>query len=85
MYQAQRLAGLGQYGKALDNVDEAIAQTPKSAGLYALKGSLLYKMHQVDAAEAAWNRALELDPEAYDVKASLAWLKKHRAALDEQH
>lgn len=78
LYQAQRLAGLGQYRKALGLVDEAIAERPDVASLHALRGSLLVKLHDDAEAERAWTKALELDPQAYDVKASLDWLRKRQ-------
>lgn len=79
MYQAQRLAQLGQYRKALTTVEEAIVQEPESASLYALKGSLCVKLRDYAEAEAAWTHALDLDPMAYDVKASLNWLRRRAA------
>lgn len=79
LYQAQRLAGLGQYRKALGLVEEAISERPDVASMHALRGSLLVKLHDDAEAERAWTRALELDPHAYDVKASLDWLRKRQA------
>ncbi|HEY9857693.1 MAG TPA: tetratricopeptide repeat protein [Stenomitos sp.] len=80
MYQAQRLATLGQFQRALGFIDEAIRQDPDRASLHAVRGSLLFKLKDYAEAEAAWTKALELDPSAYDVKASLDWLKKRRAS-----
>ncbi|HEY9897882.1 MAG TPA: hypothetical protein V6D00_01760 [Pantanalinema sp.] len=80
MYQAQRLATLGQYRKALLAVDEAIAQDETAAALHAVRGSLLVKLRDYPGAEEAWDRALVLDPGAHDVKAGLDWLRKRLAA-----
>lgn len=80
MYQAQRLATMGQYQRSLGLIEEAIGQDPDRASLHAVRGSVLYKLKDHAEAEAAWTKALELDPSAYDVKASLDWLKKRRAS-----
>lgn len=80
MYQAQRLATMGQYQRSLGLIEEAISQDPDRASLHAVRGSVLYKLKDHAEAEAAWTKALELDPSAYDVKASLDWLKKRRAS-----
>lgn len=82
MYQAQRLAALGQYRKALGVVDEAIAQDDEVAALHAVRGSLLVKLRDYPGAEEAWGRALELDPSAHDVRAGLDWLRKRLAATN---
>ncbi|MBO9541280.1 hypothetical protein J7643_11885 [bacterium] len=80
MYQAQRLATLGQYRKALGLVDEAIAEDGEVAALHAVRGSLLVKLRDYPGAEEAWTQALVLDPSAHDVKAGLDWLRKRLAA-----
>lgn len=80
MYQAQRLATLGQYERSLGLIEEAIGQDPERSSLHAVRGSVLFKLKDYAEAEAAWTKALELDPGAYDVKASLEWLKKRRAS-----
>lgn len=81
MYQSQRLAVSGQYEEALGLIEEAIAQDPDRSSLHAVRGSVLYKLKDYEEAEAAWTKALELDPGAYDVKRSLEWLKKRRAQI----
>lgn len=80
MYQAQRLATLGQFRKALGLVDEAIAQDGEVAALHAVRGSLLVKLRDYPGAEEAWTRSLELDPSAHDVRAGMDWLRKRLAA-----
>ncbi len=80
MYQAQRLATLGQYQRSLGLIEQAIGQDPERASLHAVRGSVLFKLKDYAEAEAAWTKALELDPSAYDVKTSLDWLKKRRAS-----
>lgn len=74
--EAQRLANRGQYRSALELVEGAIASEPGVASLHAMRGSLLVKLKDYSEAQVAWETALELDPGATDVKASLAWLRR---------
>lgn len=68
---AQQLFYRRDYLGALEATLEAIEQQPDFALAYALKGSLYYKMGRREEARTAWQKALELDPNMPDVKATL--------------
>lgn len=64
-----------KYGRALDEVNRALEFTPNSALAHSLKGTIHYKKGERDAARAAWQKALELDPGMDNVKNMLEQLK----------
>jgi len=74
--QAQKLFALGKYQKALEMVNKAIALFPDLVIAYKLKGSILYKMGNVEEAKKVWQKVIELDPNAEDVKQFIKKLEK---------
>lgn len=73
---AQKLAYARRYDRALSEVDRAIDVEPGNPVLHALKGSIFYRMGEVDNARDAWYKALQYDPTMYDVRESLNRITK---------
>ena len=70
-----RLYYQGYFKEALQEVDKAIELQPNIAVAYARKGSIYYKLNQLDRATLNWNIALKLDPEYDEVRSVLLDVK----------
>ena len=68
----------GDFKQALNEVDKAIELQPNTAIAYARKGSIYYKLNQLDRATLNWNIALKLDPEYSEVREMLNALKNNK-------
>ena len=66
------------YRDALQEVEMAIQLNPDLALAYARRGSIYYKLGDVQRATINWNLALKLDPEYDDVRNILRALKENR-------
>jgi regulator of replication initiation timing len=73
-----RLYYQGDFQQALTEVDEAIELQPNIAVAYARKGSIYYKLNQIDRATLNWNIALKIDPEYSEVREMLKALKENK-------
>jgi len=73
-----RLYYQGDFKQALNEVDFAISLQPNTAIAYARKGSIYYKLNQLDRATLNWNIALKLDPEYDEVREMLNALKENK-------
>ena len=73
-----RLYYQGDFQQALTEVDEAITLQPNIAVAYARKGSIYYKLNQIDRATLNWNISLKLDPEYSEVREMLNALKENK-------
>jgi tetratricopeptide (TPR) repeat protein len=73
-----RLYYQGDFQQALTEVDNAIELQPSIAVAYARKGSIYYKLNQIDRATLNWNIALKLDPEYSEVRKMLTALKENK-------
>ncbi len=73
-----RLYYQGDFKQALNEVDIAISLQPNTAIAYARKGSIYYKLNQLDRATLNWNIALKLDPEYDEVREMLNALKENK-------
>ena len=73
-----RLYYQGDFQQALTEVDSAIELQPTIAIAYARKGSIYYKLNQIDRATLNWNIALKLDPEYSEVREMLNALKQNK-------
>lgn len=73
-----RLYYQGDFQQALTEVDAAISLQPNIAVAYARKGSIYYKLNQIDRATLNWNIALKLDPEYSEVREMLNALKENK-------
>ena len=73
-----RLYYQGDFQQALSEVDNAIELQPNIAVAYARKGSIYYKLNQLDRATLNWNIALKLDPEYSEVRDMLGALKDNK-------
>ena len=60
-----------QLREALNEVEKAIDLNPNLALSYARKGSIYYKMGDIERATMNWNIALKLDPEFEEIQAML--------------
>ncbi len=69
------LCQLERAEEALVELDRARAQGVSSRELWVNRGHTLLKLHQLDAAEQAYVRASELDPQDADAQLSLARLR----------
>ena len=58
----------GDYREALKEVDLSLELNPNLALAYARRGSIYYKLGDVQRATINWNLALRLDPEYTDVR-----------------
>jgi len=59
--KAQDLFYLGEYRDALAEVDKTL-EIQETADAYALKGTIFFMMENPTAAQANWNRAVQMDP-----------------------
>ena len=66
-----------EYHLALKELDKTIKYLPNLAAAYARKGSIYYKLGELDRATINWNRALQLDPEYEEVKNILLKIKSN--------
>jgi tetratricopeptide (TPR) repeat protein len=66
------------YRDALQEVEMAIQLNPDLAIAYARRGSIYFKLGDVQRATINWNLALKLDPEYDDVRNILRALKENR-------
>ena len=66
------------YRDALQEVEMAIQLNPDLAIAYARRGSIYYKLGDIQRATINWNLALKLDPEYDDVRNILRALKENR-------
>jgi hypothetical protein len=68
----------GEYREALREVEAAIELNPNLALAYARRGSIYYKLGDVDRATINWNLALKIDPEYDDVRNILRAMSENR-------
>jgi len=68
----------GDYRQALQSVEEALELNPNLALAYARRGSIYYKLGDIQRATIDWNLALRLDPEYDDVRNILKALHENR-------
>lgn len=68
----------GDYRQALQAVEEALELNPNLALAYARRGSIYYKLGDIQRATIDWNLALRLDPEYDDVRNILKALHENR-------
>ena len=68
----------GDYREALKEVDLSLELKPDLALAYARRGSIYYKLGDVQRATINWNLALRLDPEYDDVRNILKALNENR-------
>ena len=68
----------GNYLDALNRVDKALEIYPDLAISYARKGSIYYKMEDINKATINWNIALQLDPEFGAVRDILLSIKNNK-------
>ena len=64
-----------EYHLALKELDKTIKYLPNLAAAYARRGSIYYKLGNLERATINWNHALQLDPEYEDVKNILLKVK----------
>ena len=67
-----------EYREALSEVDKAIEINPNLAIAYARKGSIYYKLGEIQRATMNWNIALKLDPEFVEIQEILVASKENR-------
>ena len=65
----------GQYSQALNLTNQAIELMPDLAISYARKGSIYYKIEDIQRATVNWNLALNLDPDYTEVRNVLMAIK----------
>ena len=68
----------GDYREALKEVDLSLELNPDLALAYARRGSIYYKLGDVQRATINWNLALRLDPEYTDVRNILKALNENK-------
>jgi Tfp pilus assembly protein PilF len=68
----------GDFRESLKEVDLALELQPDLALAYARRGSIYYKLGDVQRATINWNLALRLDPEYDDVRNILKALHENR-------
>ena len=68
----------GDYRGALQEVEAALELNPNLALAYARRGSIYYKLGDVQRATIDWNLALRLDAEYDDVRNILKALHENR-------
>ena len=70
---------------AIEEVERAIALNPNLPEAYSLRGRLAYLAADLDGAEAAFRKALALDPTAFDPLLWLGTLLREEGKLPESH
>mgnify|MGYP000288859545 CR=1 FL=1 len=68
----------GDYRVALQEVESALDLNPNMALAYARRGSIYYKLGDIQRATINWNLALRMDPEYDDVRNILKALHENR-------
>ena len=68
----------GDYRASLQEVESALDLNPNLALAYARRGSIYYKLGDVQRATINWNLALRMDPEYDDVRNILKALHENR-------
>ncbi len=68
----------GDYRAALQEVESALDLNPNMALAYARRGSIYYKLGDIQRATINWNLALRMDPEYDDVRNILKALHENR-------
>lgn len=68
----------GDYREALQEVETSLDLDPNLALAYARRGSIYYKLGDVQRATINWNLALQIDPEYDDVRNILKALHENR-------
>jgi len=68
----------GDYRAALQEVESALDMNPNLALAYARRGSIYYKLGDIQRATINWNLALRMDPEYDDVRNILKALHENR-------
>jgi len=76
--QSLRYFYTGDYREALQEVEAAIDLNSNLALAYARRGSIYYKLGDIDRATINWNLALRIDPEYDDVRNILRALNENR-------
>ncbi|MUI55855.1 hypothetical protein [Aliivibrio fischeri] len=74
--EAKEKAANGDFVGALALLNEAEALTENPAKVLSMKGSVHYKLDQVELAIVSWKKALELDPSLTEVSDIIQWLEK---------
>tara|TARA_Y100000590_G_scaffold63129_1_gene67738 strand:- start:3533 stop:4834 length:1302 start_codon:yes stop_codon:yes gene_type:complete len=67
---------IGDYNLALQEIEQTIKRFPEMAIAYARKGSIFYKMGDLQQATINWNLALKHDPEYGEVREMLSSIQK---------
>ena len=67
-----------EYEDALIEINEALEYNPNLALAYARRGSIYYKLSQIDRATINWNIALQIDPGYDEVRNILRALNENR-------
>ena len=67
-----------EYRDALTEIDRAIDLNPNIALAYARRGSIYYKLGDLQRATMNWNIALKLDPEFKEIQELLLAYKEER-------
>ena len=68
----------GNYRSSLQEVESALELNPNLALAYARRGSIYYKLGDVQRATINWNLALRYDPEYTDVRNILKALSENQ-------
>lgn len=71
MAEANRLAVNKRYAEALTRIDKVLETDPKNDEAHAARGSVLYLMKDIEGAELAWRKSLEINPGNDSVRAAL--------------
>jgi len=75
--QAERLAAMGHYAKALASMDKALVLQHDNADLWRQKGDLLRQAGKPGEAAEALRESLKLGPEEASILSSLGWCLAH--------
>ena len=73
---------LDDFHLALQEVENSQKYLPNLAYSYARKGSIYYKLGDIDRATINWNIALQLDPDYREVRQMLTNIKQEEKSLD---
>jgi len=76
--RALRLFYNEDYDEALVEINQSLEYNPNLALAYARRGSIYYKLNQIDRATINWNIALQIDPGYDEVRNILRALNENR-------
>ncbi|MBD3388417.1 MAG: tetratricopeptide repeat protein [Candidatus Altiarchaeales archaeon] len=85
VYSAKAKIHIGKdYHRAYEEISAAVNRNPTSATYHTQKGMILERLHRLDEARTAYERAIKLDPKSKTATLKLSRLGKETATVHEE-